>query len=49
MNHAKSADLASFAPLTSETGGDLFWYSPFDIIRHGEKLHYDIFRVLSRI
>jgi protein transport protein SEC24 len=44
----KSVDLTSIAPVAALTGGDLLVYSPFDAARHGEKLHYDIFRVLTR-
>ena len=47
-NLLKSVDLASFAPLPAITGGDLYHYSPFDINKHSEKLHYEIFRVLTR-
>eukprot|EP00349_Pseudokeronopsis_sp_Brazil_P002794 CAMPEP_0202963266 /NCGR_PEP_ID=MMETSP1396-20130829/7245_1 /ASSEMBLY_ACC=CAM_ASM_000872 /TAXON_ID= /ORGANISM="Pseudokeronopsis sp., Strain Brazil" /LENGTH=361 /DNA_ID=CAMNT_0049684321 /DNA_START=1043 /DNA_END=2128 /DNA_ORIENTATION=+ len=43
-----SIDLASFAPLPAITGGDLYYYNEFDITKHAEKLHYEIFRVLSR-
>lgn len=44
----KSIDLTSIAPIASITGGDLYYYSPFDIAKHGEKLHYDLFRLLTR-
>jgi protein transport protein SEC24 len=30
------------------TGGDLHLFSPYDPIRHGEKVHYEIFRILTR-
>lgn len=45
----KSIDLTSIAPVATLTGGDLMLYSPFDINKHGEKLHYDIFRILTRV
>ena len=44
----KSIDIASVSPISSTTGGDLYYYSQFDLNKHGEKLHYDIFRVLTR-
>jgi protein transport protein SEC24 len=44
----KSIDLASIAVLPGLTGGDLNYLSPFDIVKHGEKLHYLIFRALTR-
>ena len=48
MNHYKQIDLATIAPISLLTGGDVLMYSPFDIMIHGEKLHYDIFRILTR-
>ena len=47
-NPAKSIDLTSIAPLSAHTGGDLYYYNPFDATKHGERLHYEIFRVLTR-
>lgn len=44
----KSIDLTSVAPISSLTGGDLYYYAPFDLMKHGEKLHYDLFRLLTR-
>ena len=44
----RSIDLTSVAPISSLTGGDLYYFSQFDVSKHGEKLHSDIFRVLSR-
>lgn len=44
----KSVDLTSIAPLAAHTGGDIYHYNPFDATKHGEKLHYEIFRVLTR-
>jgi Sec23/Sec24 trunk domain len=48
MNNVKSIDLASIAPLAALTGGDLHFLCPYEPSRHAEKLHYDIFRVLTR-
>lgn len=48
MNNYKSLDLAQITPLTSLTGGECYLYSPFDINKQGEKIHYDIFRIISR-
>ena len=48
VNQMRSIDLPSVGVLPSQTGGDLHFYSPFDINRHGEKIHYDIFRTLTR-
>ena len=44
-------DLASIAPISSITGGDIFYYPfyiNFSIAEQGEKLYYDIFRTLTR-
>ena len=35
-------------PISSLTGGDIYYYSAFEIFKHGEKLHYDLFRILTR-
>jgi protein transport protein SEC24 len=48
MHSYKSVDLTSMAVLPSTTGGDLHFMAPFDINKHGEKLHYEIFRTLTR-
>lgn len=48
MNQYKSIDLTSIAPIAGLTGGDLHLFCPFDMNRHGEKLHYEIFRTLTR-
>jgi len=45
----KSLDVATMAPVTGITGGDLYLYSDFDVVKHGEKLYYHIFRNLTRI
>ena len=48
MNTYKSIDLTTIAVLPSMTGGDLHVMCPFDVVKHGEKLHYEIFRTLTR-
>ena len=48
MNQYKSIDLATIAVLPSLTGGDLHYMCPYDPLKHGEKLHYEIFRTLTR-
>ena len=48
MNSYKSIDLTTIAVLPGITGGDLHFLCPFDPIKHGEKLHYEIFRILTR-
>jgi protein transport protein SEC24 len=45
---ASSVDLTTVAPLAAHTGGDLFFYNKFEASKHGERLHYEIFRVLTR-
>jgi protein transport protein SEC24 len=47
-NSAKSIDLGSISPLVSLTGGDLHFFNSFNIAKHGEKLHYEIYRGLTR-
>ena len=49
MHQYKPVDLTSIAVLPSITGGDIHFMAPFDINKHGEKLHYEIFRVLTRV
>eukprot|EP00831_Metopus_contortus_P075450 TRINITY_DN69196_c0_g1_i2.p1 TRINITY_DN69196_c0_g1~~TRINITY_DN69196_c0_g1_i2.p1 ORF type:complete len:139 (-),score=18.07 TRINITY_DN69196_c0_g1_i2:109-525(-) len=41
-------DLASLLPMSSYIGGEINFYSPFNVIEQGEKLHFDIFRNLTR-
>lgn len=41
-------DLASIAPVAALTGGEVYYYSPFNSTEYGEKLHFDLFRNLSR-
>lgn len=50
MNTKKqSLDVATLAPLTGITGGDLNFFPDFDSVQHGEKLYYQIFRILTRV
>ena len=48
LNSVSSIDLPSMSPLIWYTGGDLIYYNPFIANEHSEKLHYEIFRVLTR-
>jgi protein transport protein SEC24 len=48
LPHKRCIDLASIAPLPNITGGDLNYFSRFDITKHGEKLHYLIYRIITR-
>ena len=41
-------DLASLSPLVHNTGGDLYYYQKYQARTDGERLHYDLFRVLTR-
>lgn len=45
----QSMDVATMAPITGITGGDLYLYADFDVVRHGEKLYYHIFRNTTRV
>ena len=45
----KSLDVATMAPITGITGGDLYVYADFDVVLHGEKLYYHLFRNLTRV
>ena len=49
MHQYKTVDLTSIAVLPSHTGGDLHFFAPFDVNKHGEKLHYELFRILTRV
>ena len=42
-------DVATMSPITGITGGDLYLYADFDVVRHGEKLYYQVFRNLTRV
>ena len=41
--------MTTIAPIATLTGGDLIYFNNFDIYKHGEKLHYEIFRILTRV
>lgn len=45
----QSIDLATMAPITGITGGDLYLHPDFNDVMHGEKLYYQIFRNLTRV
>jgi len=47
-NALRSVDIASLAPIASLTGGEVYFYPKFDVNKHGEKLHYELFRNLTR-
>lgn len=34
--------------MANNTGGDIHYFSQFDVNKHGEKLHYLLFRSLTR-
>ncbi|KRX02234.1 Zinc finger, Sec23/Sec24-type [Pseudocohnilembus persalinus] len=46
---AQSCDLATISLLTTMTGGSLYHYSDFDPNSDGERIHYDLFRNLTRV
>lgn len=48
LNEKITVDLATVVPVCGMTGGELTFYQPFDVVKHGEKLYYSIFRVLTR-
>lgn len=41
-------DLASIAPIVGMTGGEIYYYPVFNSAEAGEKLHFDIFRNMTR-
>jgi len=41
-------DLATIAPIAGLTGGEIYYYPVFNSADAGEKLHFDIFRNLTR-
>lgn len=45
-NH--SIDLTTVAPIAGMTGGQLHFYQNFDVMKHGEKIYYELFRALTR-
>ena len=48
LHEKTTVDLATVAPVCGLTGGELTFYQPFDVSRHGEKLYYSLFRILTR-
>jgi hypothetical protein len=44
-----SSNIATLAPVAGITGGDVVLYSNFDVVTHGERLYFQIFRTLTRI
>lgn len=44
-----SLDVATMAPITGITGGDIYIHPEFDVNLNGEKLYYEIFRNLTRV
>ena len=42
-------DLASLSPVSTPVGGEVYYYAPFNSAEYGEKLHFDIFRNLTRL
>ena len=45
----RSIDLTTIAPIAGITGGNIHFYQNFDVMRHGEKIYYDLFRSLTRL
>jgi protein transport protein SEC24 len=43
-----SIDLTTVAPIAGMTGGNLYFYQNFDVMKHGEKIYYELFRSLTR-
>ncbi len=41
-------DLASVAPISTMTGGSIYFYPTYDPVVNGEELHYNLFRNLTR-
>ena len=48
ISTGKSVDLASIAPIADNTGGDLHYFPNYDETKHGEKLYYLLYRMLTR-
>jgi len=44
----RSIDLTTMAPICGLTGGSLYFYNSFDVMLHGEKIYYELFRSLTR-
>lgn len=49
--HSKcnSIDLTTIAPIAGITGGDVHFYQNFDVVKHGEKIYYQMFRAMNRL
>jgi protein transport protein SEC24 len=45
---SESIDLASMNYAVQLTGGDLVYFSKFNVDKHGEKLYYELFRNLTK-
>jgi protein transport protein SEC24 len=43
-----SIDLTTIAPVAGITGGDVHFYQNFDVVKHGEKMYFQMFRALTR-
>lgn len=43
-----SIDLTTIAPVAGMTGGNIYFYQNFDVMKHGEKIYYELFRSLTR-
>lgn len=43
-----SSNISTLAPLAGITGGDVMLFSNFDVMTHGERLYFQIFRILTR-
>lgn len=48
LKNQNSVDLATVAPIAGITGGDVYFYSDFDSLKHGDKMYYELFRNISR-
>jgi hypothetical protein len=44
-----SCNIATIAPAAGISGGDVILYSKFDVVTHGEKLYFQIFRNMTRV
>lgn len=44
-----SCNIATLAPVAGISGGDVVLYSKFDVLMHGEKLYFQIFRNMTRV
>lgn len=47
MACSKPVDLPHLGPVVFETGGKIYHYPSFSRRYDGEKLHYDVFRILT--